>query len=93
MMSVGLDASAIGVDVADEASVEAMVEAKMEGHGRLDILINNAGIAIWLAAIDLALTDWDKVVAVNMTGGFLCARAAASIPTFRIRRQREPSST
>jgi NAD(P)-dependent dehydrogenase (short-subunit alcohol dehydrogenase family) len=77
MISAGLDASAIGVDVADEASVEAMVEATMEGRGRLDILINNAGIAIRRAAVDLALTDWDKVVAVNMTGGFLCARAAA----------------
>jgi NAD(P)-dependent dehydrogenase (short-subunit alcohol dehydrogenase family) len=76
-ISVGLDASAIGVDVADEASVEAMIEATMKGHGRLDILINNAGIAIRRAAVDLALTDWDKVVAVNMTGGFLCARAVA----------------
>lgn len=77
MIAVGLDASAIGVDVADEASVEAMVGATMEAHGRPDILINNAGIAIRRPAIDLALTDWDKVVAVNMTGGFLCARAAA----------------
>ncbi len=77
MVAVGLDAAALGVDVADEASVEVMVQATMERHSRLDILINNAGIAIRRPAIDLALTDWDKVVAVNMTGGFLCARAAA----------------
>ena len=77
MSAAGLRASAIHVDVADEASVEAMVRATMEREGRLDILINNAGIAIRRAAVDLALTDWDKVVAVNMTGAFLCARVAA----------------
>ena len=76
MSAVGLRASAIHVDVADEASVEAMVRATMEREGQLDILINNAGIAIRRAAVDLALADWDKVVAVNMTGAFLCARVA-----------------
>ena len=76
MSAAGLRASAIHVDVADEASVEAMVQATMEREGRLDILINNAGIAIRRAAVDLALADWDKVVAVNMTGAFLCARVA-----------------
>jgi NAD(P)-dependent dehydrogenase (short-subunit alcohol dehydrogenase family) len=77
MSAAGLRASAIHVDVTDEASVEAMVRATMEREGRLDILINNAGIAIRRAAVDLALADWDKVVAVNMTGAFLCARVAA----------------
>jgi NAD(P)-dependent dehydrogenase (short-subunit alcohol dehydrogenase family) len=77
MSAAGLRASAIHVDVADEASVEAMVRETMEREGRLDILINNAGIAIRRAAVDLALADWDKVVAVNMTGAFLCARVAA----------------
>ena len=46
-------------------------------HGRLDILVNNAGIAIRRPALDLSLEDWNAVVAVNMTGLFLCARAAA----------------
>src|SRR5271166_10350 len=77
MSAADLRASAIHVDVADEASVEAMVRATMEREGRLDILINNAGIAIRRPAVDLALADWDKVVAVNMTGAFLSARVAA----------------
>ncbi len=77
MSAADLRASAIHVDVADEASVEAMVRATMEREGRLDILINNAGIAIRRPAVDLALADWDKVVAVNMTGSFLSARVAA----------------
>jgi NAD(P)-dependent dehydrogenase (short-subunit alcohol dehydrogenase family) len=75
--AAGLRAFPIRVDVTDEASVEAMVRATLESEGRLDILIANAGIAIRRPAVDLALADWDKVVAVNMTGAFLSARAAA----------------
>jgi NAD(P)-dependent dehydrogenase (short-subunit alcohol dehydrogenase family) len=77
MVAAGLRAFAIAVDVADEASVEAMVRATLESEGRVDVLINNAGIAIRRPSVELALADWDKVVAVNMTGVFLCARAAA----------------
>ena len=73
----GRRVSAIGVDVSDEAGVEAMVHATVETEGRLDILVNNAGVAIRRPAVDLARAEWDKVVAVNMTGVFLGARAAA----------------
>src|SRR5690349_8895772 len=72
-------ATATAADVADEASVNAMVQATLEREGRLDILVNNAGIAIRRPAVDLALGDWDKVLLVNLTGSFLCARAAARI--------------
>jgi NAD(P)-dependent dehydrogenase (short-subunit alcohol dehydrogenase family) len=72
-----LHATAIAADVADETSVKAMVQATVEREGRLDILVNNAGIAIRRPAVDLALPDWEKVLAVNLTGSFLCARAAA----------------
>jgi NAD(P)-dependent dehydrogenase (short-subunit alcohol dehydrogenase family) len=47
------------------------------GQGSVDVLVNNAGTALRKAAVQLPLEDWDKVVAVNMTGVFLCARAAA----------------
>ncbi len=77
MRAAGLHAFAIPADVADERSVDAMVSATLEREGRLDILVNNAGVAIRRPAVELALADWDKVVAVNMTGAFLCARAAA----------------
>jgi NAD(P)-dependent dehydrogenase (short-subunit alcohol dehydrogenase family) len=77
MVAAGFRAFAIAVDVADEASVDVMVRATLEKEGRVDILINNAGIAIRRPTVELALADWDRVVAVNMTGAFLCARAAA----------------
>ncbi len=73
----GLQASAVAVDVTDEASVEAMVGAVLAAQGRLDILVNNAGVAIRRPAVELSLQDWETVIAVNMTGAFLCARAAA----------------
>lgn len=69
--------SGIDTDVADEAAVEAAVGRVAERYGRLDILVNNAGLALRHAAVDLSRDAWDKVVAVNMTGSFLCARAAA----------------
>jgi NAD(P)-dependent dehydrogenase (short-subunit alcohol dehydrogenase family) len=75
--ALGLHATAIVADVADEASVDSMVQATLKREGRLDILVNNAGIAIRRPAVDLALGDWDKVLSVNLTGSFLCARAAA----------------
>jgi len=65
------------VDVADEAQVKAAFADVIARHGRLDILFNNAGIAIRQPTTELTLPDWNKVVAVNMTGVFLCAREAA----------------
>jgi NAD(P)-dependent dehydrogenase (short-subunit alcohol dehydrogenase family) len=70
-------ALAIPTDVSDETAVEASFGEVVTREGSVDILVNNAGIAIRRPATDLALADWDKVVAVNMTGTFLCARAAA----------------
>jgi len=53
--------------------------AARERHGRLDVLVNNAGIALRRPTAELSRADWDKVVAVNLTGVFLCAQAAARI--------------
>jgi NAD(P)-dependent dehydrogenase (short-subunit alcohol dehydrogenase family) len=46
-------------------------------HGGIDVLVNEAGISLRHPALDHPLADWEEVVAVNMTGVFLCARAAA----------------
>jgi NAD(P)-dependent dehydrogenase (short-subunit alcohol dehydrogenase family) len=75
--TIGEGASAKALDVTDEPQVEAAFREVVMAHGRLDILVNNAGIAIRRPALDLSLEDWNAVVAVNMTGLFLCARAAA----------------
>lgn len=65
------------VDVADEAQVRAAFERVVARHGRIDVLFNNAGIAIRKPTTELTLEDWNQVVGVNMTGVFLCAREAA----------------
>jgi NAD(P)-dependent dehydrogenase (short-subunit alcohol dehydrogenase family) len=60
-------------DVADESAIE-----KVFGElDRIDILVNSAGIAVRKNALEITREDWDRVIAVNQTGTFLCARAAA----------------
>jgi NAD(P)-dependent dehydrogenase (short-subunit alcohol dehydrogenase family) len=65
------------LDVADEAAVERTFDVVAGTHGRIDILVNNAGRSIRKPSFELPRADWDAVVAVNLTGAFLCARAAA----------------
>ena len=65
------------VDVTDETQVTAAFAEVVARHGRLDVLFNNAGIAIRQPTTELTLENWNKVVAVNLTGVFLCAREAA----------------
>lgn len=65
------------VDVADESQVKAAFAEVVARHGRLDVLFNNAGIAIRRPTAEITMEDWNKVVGVNMTGVFLCAREAA----------------
>ena len=76
LRSLGTEAVAVDVDVADERSVEAMVRETAARFGRLDILVNNAGINIRKPADELALDEWRKVIDTNLTSAFLCARAA-----------------
>jgi NAD(P)-dependent dehydrogenase (short-subunit alcohol dehydrogenase family) len=71
------DGETYKVDVADEAQVKAAFAEVVARHGHLDVLFNNAGIAIRRPTTELTVDDWSKVVAVNMTGVFLCAREAA----------------
>jgi NAD(P)-dependent dehydrogenase (short-subunit alcohol dehydrogenase family) len=65
------------VDVSDEVQVKAAFEQVVQRYGRLDVLFNNAGIAIRKSTSDLSVDEWNRVVGVNMTGVFLCAREAA----------------
>ena len=70
-------AAAFELDVCDEASVEHAVDAVVERFGRIDILINNAGDVNRKSVMELERSDWDRVVAINLTGPFLCTKHAA----------------
>jgi glucose 1-dehydrogenase len=63
-------------DVSKEDDVEQMIEQTVEQLGGLDVLVNNAGIQISRPSHELSAADFDKVLAVNLRGSFLCAREA-----------------
>jgi NAD(P)-dependent dehydrogenase (short-subunit alcohol dehydrogenase family) len=67
----------VRADVSREPSVKAMVRAALEWRGRIDVLVNNAGISCGRPVTDLSLAQWNRVLGVNLTGVFLCAKHAA----------------
>ena len=71
---IGPSATAIPVDVADEAEVEAMVATATERLGPIDTLVNNAGVSDLTPASEYPLDDWQRVIDVNLTGVFCCAK-------------------
>ena len=75
----GCRAVAAGVDVTDEAQVEAMVERSVQEFGRLDILVSNAGVLIAEAVDVFPAEQWRTVMNVNLFGYFLCAKHAARV--------------
>ena len=73
----GGEALAIRADVAREADVEAMFAEMLAAWGRIDILVNNSGVQRDAALTEMTLEQWTTVLGVNLTGMFLCTRAAA----------------
>jgi glucose 1-dehydrogenase len=72
----GVRATPIGADVSDEDQVRTMFGKAIEAFGTIDILVNNAGLQQDAAFEDMSLAQWNKVIGVNLTGQFLCAREA-----------------
>ncbi len=70
---------AIHCDVSDADAVAAAFRQAVQHFGRLDALVNNAGIAIFKPLLETTQADWDRVLAVNLTGPFLCTQAAAPL--------------
>jgi NAD(P)-dependent dehydrogenase (short-subunit alcohol dehydrogenase family) len=70
---------ALTCDVADAEGVPRAFDIAATRFGRLDALVNNAGIAIFKPILDVSYEDWSRVLAVNLTGPFLCAQAAAPL--------------
>lgn len=77
IVAEGLKAHSSKVDVTNEQSVEKAFADIVATSGKIDGLVNNAGLAIRKPSIELSVADWDAVLKVNLTGVFLCARAAA----------------
>jgi 2-deoxy-D-gluconate 3-dehydrogenase len=71
-----VSAAAFEVDVCSEDSCRSLLERTVQRFGRIDILINNAGIAIRKQPEAYTLAEWNKVMETNLTGAFLCAQAA-----------------
>ena len=84
----GMDRTlALATDVRDERSVDALFDRAVARFGRVDVLFNNAGTMAPAVPFDELPADaWDEVVAVNLRGAFLCARAA-----FRIMKRQQPA--
>lgn len=72
----GGEATVVHCDIGDESQVEAMADTALNLYGSIDVLVANAGICTSSPFHELALEDWQRVIRVNLTGTFLCARAA-----------------
>ena len=70
-------AQAATVDVADPVSVAALFDRVAAEHGRIDVLVNNAGVGAVAPSEELAPEAWSRTLAINLTGTFLCSQAAA----------------
>jgi glucose 1-dehydrogenase len=75
--SIGGKALAVAADVSQPEDVQRLMQQTLAAFGRLDIVVNNAGIEKKFAFVDYPVEEWQRILAVNLTGTFLCAQAAA----------------
>jgi NAD(P)-dependent dehydrogenase (short-subunit alcohol dehydrogenase family) len=73
------DVAAFACDVTDQASVVAAVDQVMQLHGRIDVLVNSAGVVHLAPAEELSLSAWNTTLAVNLTGAFLLCQTVGRI--------------
>ncbi len=77
--ALGRKATVVPTDVGDAASVDACIAKVMEEFGRVDVVVNNAGVTRDKLIIRMADEDWDEVLRINLKGAFLFSRAAAKV--------------
>jgi 3-oxoacyl-[acyl-carrier protein] reductase len=77
--ALGRTLHAVRCDVTQEHDVSALMRESVVRFGKLDVLVNNAGVQLAKPLLDMSLADWDRVLNVNLRGAFLCAREAARV--------------
>ncbi|OFW15865.1 MAG: 3-oxoacyl-[acyl-carrier-protein] reductase [Acidobacteria bacterium RIFCSPLOWO2_12_FULL_67_14] len=75
IQQTGGRAEAVSLDVTDSAAIEGMVASVLDRHGRVDVLVNNAGITRDQLLLRMKRDEWDQVIATNLTAAFVCAQA------------------
>lgn len=75
--AAGRRALPVTADVSSEADVAAMARQVLDAFGHVDILVNNAGVFVWKPFTALSVDEWDRTLAVNLRGVFLCTKAFA----------------
>ncbi len=79
VQAAGAEARAMAVDVADAAAAEACIQDVVAAHGRLDVLVNAAGVDVTLPADEIAPAEWRRILGVNLDGPFWMSRAALPV--------------
>ena len=74
--ATGGEAIAIQADISQEDQVKSMFQQIFEQYGTIDVLVNNAGLQKDANLVDMTLEQWNRVIGVNLTGQFLCAKEA-----------------
>jgi NAD(P)-dependent dehydrogenase (short-subunit alcohol dehydrogenase family) len=77
IQALDAEAFAVWADVAVPADVAAMVDGTVAKFGRLDVLVNNAGMQTWTPFLEVTEAEWDRVIATNLKGCFVCTQMAA----------------
>jgi NAD(P)-dependent dehydrogenase (short-subunit alcohol dehydrogenase family) len=79
MRDAGMTAHAVALDVTQPASAAALVEQVLARHGRIDVLVNNAGVENSRAFLEITMEDFERVMGVNTTGVWVCCQAVIPI--------------
>ena len=79
LRAAGYEAHFVRTDVSCETDVAALIEQVISRYGRIDVLVNNAGVEFAKTVVDTGADEWDSLMAVNLKGVFLCSKAAIPV--------------